>query len=253
MRACRALWLALALAGCGGDEPPVPQVFAPLHYDYLPKIRLNVASIDVQDHAPPAQPPDLAATSPVPPTQALEQMAHDRLFADGVSGSASFVIDQASILQEPNGTLDGRLAVHLEIKSGTGASAGYAEAEVSRQHIPGSDPEDLRSELYTITRRMMDDMNVEFEFQVRRTLGRWLVSTTAVPAPVVAQPLPAPGPSPAPLPAATPPVSPPDAPAPNGYQDPLAPPPPPQMSPPPSFLHLPGTQAPAALPPANGY
>ena len=38
----------LALAGCGGDEPPpAPQNFAALDYAFLPKLRLNVGSIDV--------------------------------------------------------------------------------------------------------------------------------------------------------------------------------------------------------------
>ena len=40
-----------------------------------------------------------------------------------------------------------------------------------------------------MTRAMMDDMNVEFEYQVRRSLKDWLATTTAVPAPVESQPL----------------------------------------------------------------
>ena len=36
------------LAACGEDEPP-PVVFAPLTYGYLTKLRLNVASISLDD------------------------------------------------------------------------------------------------------------------------------------------------------------------------------------------------------------
>jgi hypothetical protein len=242
--------LAGALAGCGDDAPPVTENFTPLHYDYLPKLRLNVGTIDVQDHSAPVGPQDIASTSPAVPAQALQQMAHDRLFAAGVAGQADFVVDQASIVREPNGTLDGHLAVHLDIIAANGTRAGFAEAGVSRQHIPGSEPENGSVELYDLTKHMMDDMNVELEFQLKRTLGAYLVAAGDVPAPVVAQPLPVPGAPPAvPAPPALPPATPGEAAPPpaDGYQDPEAPPPPPQMSPPPGFLQLP-----PGTPPAEG-
>ncbi len=269
----------LALAGCGGDEqPPPPQNFAVLDYAFLPKLRLNVGSIDVQDHSQPVSPEDISAQSPAIPAQALSTMAHERLFAAGVTGNASFVIDQASIVREPGGTLDGELAVHLDLTRPDGTQGGTAEARVARQYVPGSDPVDERAELYTLTRQMMDAMNVELEFQIRRTLASYMVSPGAAPAPVMAQPL---GPPPAQITPAqitpaeiTPPpgvaatpqpssMAPPATPAPvqpsDGYVDPAlpppptAPPPPPQMSPPPGFLQPPpgAVSVPSpAMPPA---
>jgi hypothetical protein len=262
------LLLAAGLAGCGEDEPPVVQNFAPLHYEYLPKLQLNVGSIDVQDRSQPAGPEDVAASSPAVPAQVLARMAHDRLFAAGTSGVGTFVIDQASILRQPNGTLDGTLAAHLDITSGAGAKVGFAEMRVARQYAPGSDPQDERAELYSLTRQMMDDMNVEVEYQLRRTLKPWLVTGGAVPAPVSAVPLAPPGAAtpgvaaPA-LPPATPPTEPPTGapqlspqsaePPPassDGYQDPALPPPPQPMSPPPGYLTLPPGAIPA-MPPAT--
>lgn len=246
--------LALALSGCGDDEPPpAPEVYAPLHYDYLPKLRLNVGSIDVQDHSAPVGPRDITASAPVQPAQALAQMAHDRLFAAALNTStATFVIDQASLVREPNGTLDGDLAVHLNITTAAGVPAGYAAARIARQHVPGSDAENQLNTEYDLTKQMMADMNVELEFQLRRTLSSWLITGQTVPAPVEAQPL---GPT-APLPpagqiappGATPPAGeagpmPPAAPD-NGYQDPMAPPEPQQMSPPPGYLTPPPGVAP---------
>jgi len=74
---------------------------------------------------------------------------------------------------------------------------GYAEARVTRATAVSADAEPLRQTLYTLTTQMMRDMNVEFEYQLRRTLHDWLEETTpassAVPAPVEQQPLPAPG------------------------------------------------------------
>jgi hypothetical protein len=231
--AALCLVLPLGLAACGGEPPPT-EAYTQLHYEYLPKLRLNVGSITVDDRAHPTGPDDIAAQSPAIPALALEQMAHDRLFAAATAGSASFVVDQASIVRQPNGTLSGVLAVHIDIATPSGASAGYAAAEVQRQHIPGSDPENLQNNLYDLTKQMMDAMNVEFEFQLRKTLSTWLVTGTAVPAPVVAQPLdrvPPPAASSVPPPAAEPPA--------DAYQDPMAPPPPQQMSPPPGYLQPP--------------
>ncbi len=255
MRAWRAsaavlcLALPLGLAACGGDEIPPTEPYTQLHYEFLPKLRLNVGSITVDDRAHPVGPDDLAAQSPAIPALALEQMAHDRLFAAATAGAANFVVDQASIVRQPNGTLSGVLAVHLDIVTPTGANAGYAAAEVERQHIPGSDPENLQNNLYDLTKQMMDAMNVEFEFQLRKTLSSWLVTGAGVPAPVVAQPLdqapPAPAPAAPPVPVPQPEAPPP---APDGYQDPMAPPPPQQLSPPPGYL-----QAPPGSAPSPGY
>ncbi len=252
-----ALLLPLSLVACGDDTPPVTQSFAPLHYDYLPKLRLNVGSIEVVDHSLPVGPQDVAASAPAVPAQALAQMAHDRLFAAGTDGKADFVIDQASLVREPSGTLDGQLAVHLDLLNASGARVGFADARVARQHVPGSEPEDASANLYMLTRQMMDAMNVELEYQLRKSLGPYMVDAGAVPAPVVAQPLAQPGVPPVPAPPALPPATP-DTAAPalpqDGFVDPAAPPPPPAprtLSPPPGYLQAPPGAGP--LPPSSGY
>jgi hypothetical protein len=224
------LLLPLAVAGCGGDEPP-PQNFPPLHYEYLRQLRLNVGSVEVQDHSAPMGDDDIAGQAPVPPAQALAQMAHDRLFAAGLTGQAVFVIDQASIVRGPGGTLDGQMAVHLDVVTSEGARAGYAEARVARQHVPGSEEEDVRTVLYDMTKQMMADMNVELEYQIRHSMADWLVAGSVVPAPVTAAPLESPvPPSPAGPDTSIPGVS---------IVPPPAEPAPQQMSPPPGFLQLP--------------
>ena len=244
----------LALAGCGDDEPAATaQSFAPLHYGYLPKLRLTVGQIAIADHSLPTSPQDVASSSPVVPAQALAQMARDRLFAAGTSGTATFVIDQASIVREQNGTLDGQLAVHLDLATPDGGHTGYAEARVARQHTPGSEAEDGSANLYALTRQMMDAMNVELEYQIRRSLRPFVVTGAGVPAPVAAQPLDSAGvPPPVPAPPSLPPAVP-DAPpiaVPSaGYQDPAALPPV-QMSPPPGYLQPPPNAS--ALPPSSG-
>ncbi|MGI4977272.1 MAG: hypothetical protein ACRYG6_10050 [Janthinobacterium lividum] len=184
LRRFASLGLVLVLAGCGGGEGP-PPVFAPLTYDYLRPIRLNVATLDVEDHAV-SSGDDVAAQAPVPPAQALTQMAHDRIFPGGSSGRAVFVIQDAAIHRRGD-TLAGSLAVRLDIVGPGGQAAAFAEARVARSST--TDEGDLRTREYALTRQMMADMNVEFEFQARRALKAWLQPEGDVPAAVSVQPL----------------------------------------------------------------
>lgn len=182
-----ALLLPVALAACGGDDE-VRQDFPALHYNYLTLLRLNVGAVDVGEPPPPGP---LDALNPAPPGPALRQMALDRLGAGGTTGRAVFHIDAVQITQGSSG-LQGVMAVHLDILDPSGGRVGFAEARVSRLS-DGS--RGLRAALYDMTRSMMDDMNVEFEFQVRRSLKAWLqdATTAPLPAPVEQQDLKAPG------------------------------------------------------------
>lgn len=183
----RRLTLLLPLLGAACGEEASPGAMPPLRFDYLIPLRLNVAAVDVGD-APPPNP--IEAQSPAPAGMALRQMALDRLTADGPSGRAAFVIDAAQISQSAGG-LNGVMAVHLDILTTDGARVGFAEARVSRAATARGN---LRRALYDLTRQMMEDMNVEFEFELRRSLHEWLQDVTAAPAssPVERQEIPAP-------------------------------------------------------------
>ena len=200
--ACRlALALPLLAAACAYDEAPAPgrQDFPPLRYDYLTPLDLNVATVEIGSNFVPA-PEGPAAQSPVSPVEALEQMARDRLRADGSSGKAVFVVDDASIVPVPGG-LSGTMAVHLDVLTSDGARAGYAEARVSQLYTGPTD--DIRAVDYDLIKQMMDRMNVELEFQVKRTLHDWLqqVQTAPPPEAVQQQDLGPPGATPPPQPA----------------------------------------------------
>jgi hypothetical protein len=210
----------LLLASCGHKER---MDFPPLRYNYLPPIRLNIASIAVdQRFYPSGVAPDVTAFDPVHPVEALRAMANDRLQALGTSGQAVFGITNAALTRQDD-VITCVLAVVLEIYPEPGVRSGFAQANASRQHT--GDADDLHDTLYEITKATMDAMNVEFEYQVRRNLQPWLMSADATP--VQQQPL------------ATPPA---DA-APEG-PPPGAPPMPPAAPPPmaPQQLGLPTQQ-----------
>ena len=174
-----SLLALLALAACGDD--PVRRDFPPLRYDYLTRLQLNVADISYSDLPPPGP---LDSTDPAPPGSALLQLVQDRLVAGGSSGRARVTIAEARISRDSD-SLDGAMAVRVDIVAADGSPAAFAEARVAR-HATGIGP-DLRGALYDFTKQMLDDMNVEFEFQLRRSLRDYLQSTTTAPPPPAVQ------------------------------------------------------------------
>lgn len=173
------------LAACGSDgiAPPGGGAYPPLRYDYLPPLHLNVASLDIAPGFVPA-PGGPASLSPVSPVEALQGMARDRLRADGTSGRAVFTVDDASLVPVPGG-LNGAMAVHLDILTGDGQRVAYAEARVSQVYTGPTG--DMRAVAYDLVKQMTDRMNVEFEFQARRTLRDWLQATETAPPPEAVQ------------------------------------------------------------------
>lgn len=174
-----ALLLPIILAGCGDDE--LPREFPPLRYDYLTRLQLSVASISYSDLPPPTS---LDQISPVPLAPALQRMAQDRLMAAGSSGRAIVTIRDARIVRVGDG-LDGVAGMRLDVIGSDDKPTGFAEARVARRVTRIG--RDLRGALYDMTKQMLDDMNVEFEFQIRRTLRDYLQTTTTAPTPAPVQ------------------------------------------------------------------
>jgi hypothetical protein len=164
------LVLPLALAACGGAEPP-PQEYPPPHYDFLPQIRLSVAEIEIDDSwAPRGAGRHVENLAPVQPRDALRQMGQDRLFASGGPGKAVFIVEDASIIRATNQYV-GSFAVRIDIADASGNLLASETARATRTRVIGSESRNgIRSDLYALVRDMMDDMNVEFEYQLRRAL-----------------------------------------------------------------------------------
>jgi len=188
-----AIGMPLLLAGCAGEE--VLQVFPPLTYGYLTKLRLDVATIDVAEAWTPAPVPNgehVEDQSPVQPVEALRRMVQDRLVPAGASGSATVTIDDASLVRQTD-RFEAAFAVHMDIHNADGTRTGYAEARVARTRtITDYAPPAVHQALYDLVKATMNDMNVEFEYQIRRSLKDWLQTSAPaapVPPPVEQQPL----------------------------------------------------------------
>lgn len=197
-----ALLFPALLAGCADQKQPTQ--FAPLRYDNLSQINLNVNTLTLVDNT--ATHPvagDIGYKSPTPPVQALRQMVQDRLAAKGgitSANSAQFVIDRASILHEPGGTLQGQIDVHLDILNPDGSKTAHTEAHATQSlHPDPTEETESQANLYNVTKGMMDSINTELDTQVHRALGKWLVDAGGMPVDgaIQAQPLTSDG-SPAP-------------------------------------------------------
>jgi hypothetical protein len=222
------LLLPLALAACGGGDDD-DLVFAPLRYNDLPPIQVKVATIAIEQRfMPSGVPPDVSNLDPAPPTEALKAMANDRLQAFGTANKAVFAVLDASMTRDDD-EITGSLAVSLTILDDNGTQMGFAEAHVHSRHTGHT--HGIRPVLYDMTKTMMNDMNIEFEYQIRHNLKAWLTDAAAPGTPVEQAPLDGSG---SPQPAA------PSA-APPNYQPPAYQP---SSGQPPSGQSLPG-QAPS--------
>jgi hypothetical protein len=197
------LLLPLAIAACGGaDDDELG--FAPLRFNDLPPIQLQVASIAIEQRFIPAGvAPDVSYRDPAPPIEALKAMANDRLQAFGTANKAIFAILDASLTRD-NDVVTGSFAVSLTILDDNGTQLGFAEARVQSRHTGRIN--DIRPVLYDMTKALMSDMNIEFEYQIRHHLKDWLTNGAAPAAPVEQAPLDgsdAPA-APAPVPSYTP-------------------------------------------------
>lgn len=198
-----ALGLVLLGAACGGRGSAPPAAAGPPSYRHLTPLRLDVAALDIAP-APPGPRVSAAPPSPVIPAQAMLTMAEDRLSASGRDGVARFMVQTALLTRRPasggaffsGGTerLDCVLRCRLELRSTEGELRGFAEAEVRRDLTQPADDDAARARnADTIVRQAMADLNVEFEFQVRRNLRAALMDierSTPTPVPVEQEALP---------------------------------------------------------------
>jgi hypothetical protein len=146
-----------------------------LSWTHLTPLPLDVAALEVAPTAPPPPPGDVGALVFPPPADAVRSMARDRLSAVGGSGQAVFLVTAASLVRERGGALRCALGCRLEV-SGKGPEDGPGFMEATAQRgVSGAEAARPRA-ADLLLRRAMDDLNVEFEFQLRRSLRRWLVS-----------------------------------------------------------------------------
>ncbi len=178
LRALLLLLPLLTLVACE-TAPPEPAYEAP-SYDYLPKIKLNVRDIDINDSwAPRGTQRHVEARSPVQPRDALRAMAVERLISGGTKGRAAFSITDASLVQA-SGKVTAHFAVRIDLFDDANAKLAEVPADVSRvAPLPDDGATATRIVLYRLVNAAMADMNVELEYQLRQKMKTLLQTTSA--------------------------------------------------------------------------
>jgi hypothetical protein len=184
-----ALLPLLAACANGGDAQPALQ--PPPGYRHLTPLQLNVLDIEVVEPGPMrADPP-----APLSPAAQAARMGRERLVPVGTTGRARFLVDSATLVREPASAgglfsqsterLTVALRTRVEVLGNDGRRVGFAEAEVRRTAtVINEGPASRARAADTITRQALDDLNVEFEFQLRRNLRDWIMTgPAAAPAP----------------------------------------------------------------------
>ncbi|MCA3426895.1 MAG: hypothetical protein INF34_09340 [Roseomonas sp.] len=196
----RRAFLALPLlAACANEQPAGPFVPpGPPSYGHLTPLRLKVSALEIKE---PESGTALMVQQPAPflPSDVMLRMARDRLSAAGGTGSARFVIQTARLTRETasaagafspaSETFRCIMRCQLEIISAEDGVLASAAAEVRREVTgPTRDDAERAALAERVVKLAGQDMNVEFEFQVRRHLRNWL-QMVAAPGEALPQPV----------------------------------------------------------------
>ncbi|HZS82475.1 MAG TPA: hypothetical protein VFA50_06370 [Stellaceae bacterium] len=182
--------LLALLAGC--ETPATRPSFPDIRFTQEPKLRLDVAAIDLEnDFHPTFRAPDVEHLFPVPPQRAAENWVHDRLEATGTTRRARVRITKASVtetdLPKTQGLVgaftkdqaeryDGVLEMSVDILNDHGFPERTATAQVMRSQsvAEGITPNARDQVWYDMTKAMMADMDRELEKQMRATFGYYI-------------------------------------------------------------------------------
>ena len=181
----RRAFLALPLlAACAKEQagPYIPP--GPPSYGHLTPLRLKVGTLEIQE-AGSGTAFLVDQSAPLQPADVMLRMAQDRLSAAGGPGKARFLIQTASLTREGGAsggvfspaseTFRCVMRCQVEIISSEDAILATTSAEATRAaNGPVRDAGERSALAERAVKLAGQDMNVEFEFQIRRHLRAWL-------------------------------------------------------------------------------
>jgi hypothetical protein len=181
----RAFFALPLLAACANEQPAGPFVPpGPPSYGHLTPLRLKVGTLEIQE-AGSGTAFLVDQSAPLQPADVMLRMARDRLSAAGGPGKARFLIQTASLTREGSAsggvfspaseTFRCVMRCQVEIISSEDAILATTSAEATRAVTGPVRDAAERAELAERAVKLAgQDLNVEFEFQVRRHLRNWL-------------------------------------------------------------------------------
>jgi hypothetical protein len=196
----RRAFLALPLlAACAHEQPAGPFVPpGPPSYGHLTPLRLKVGTLEIQEGGS-GTAFLVAESAPLQPADVMLRMAQDRLSAAGGPGKARFLIQTASLTREGGAsggvfspaseTFRCVMRCQVEIISSEEAILATTSAEATRVATGSVRDAGERGALADRAVKLAgQDLNVEFEYQLRRHLRAWL-QLVAAPGETLPQPV----------------------------------------------------------------
>jgi hypothetical protein len=178
-----ALLGLLVLTGC--DTPTTRPTFPDIRFTNEPRLRIDVAAIDLQDgfHAS-FRPPNVEHLFPIPPEHAMENWAQDRLEATGTMRRLRVLITDASVteteLPRTSGLTgafttqqaqryDAKAAMSIDILNDRGFPERSIEASVTlTRSVPeGMTPNQRDETWYAMTKELMAALDKQLEQRIR--------------------------------------------------------------------------------------
>ena len=173
------------LAACATEEAVGPYVPpGPPSYAHLMPLQLKVGTLEIQE-AGSGTAFLVDQSAPLQPADVMMRMAQDRLSAAGGPGKARFLIQTASLTREGGAsggvfspaseTFRCVMRCQVEIISTEDSILARASAEAARAVTgPVRDAAERAALAERAVKLAGQDLNVEFEYQLRRHLRAWL-------------------------------------------------------------------------------
>jgi hypothetical protein len=187
LTAVLAVALALLLGGCDTTAPKAAR--PDVRFSHLTPIVLDVAKIEIAErYRPPVREPNVDHLMSPSPLMVMRRWAEDRLRAGGPTGTAKFIIVDASVVETPldkpsgfKGFFTNAQAVRynlvmqarLEVQRRDGGEArGFADALVKRERtMPEEVTLNKREDiLFEFVAGAGDDFNAQMEQQIEKHL-----------------------------------------------------------------------------------
>lgn len=176
------------------DTPPAENRFPALTFEHLPAMEFNVGAVRVDDlYSPPGAAPNVDHLVPVPPATAARTWASRRLLASGAnSKTLVYRVREGSVVEtslETNESITDLVTteqseryralviVEMEIQDENGFSESSLRVSGERSITVPEDStlNDREATWFTLTDKLMTDLNDQLERTIREVMGGYLL------------------------------------------------------------------------------
>jgi hypothetical protein len=179
------------LSAC--ETPPAENRFPALTFEHLPAMNFNVGEVRIEDrYDAPGAPPNVEHVMPVAPATAAANWGRNRLVASGVSKTLVYRVREGSVVEtsldtnesmtallttEQSERYKARVVVEMEIQDANGFTESTLKVTAERSVTVPEDStlNDRDAAWFTLTDKLMNDLNEQLERTIREVMGIYLI------------------------------------------------------------------------------